>query len=454
MLRRTLETAKYRVDEAADGDEAVRKLGLSRYDLVLTDLKLPKKDGIAVLRAAREAFPQMPVIIMTAFGTIELAVQAMKEGAYHFIGKPFDSDHLLLEIERAISQFRLVTENLILKGQFAEKLGSPTIIGKSKKIAEVSALIQKVATSNATVLLLGESGTGKELFARVIHHNSPRRGRPFVAINCAAIPDTLLESELFGHERGAFTGATGAKPGKFELADGGTFLLDEVSELSPAVQAKLLRVLQEWTFERVGGTRTIEVDVRIVAASNADLARAVQEHRFREDLYFRLNVFPVSIPPLRERPEDIPALVEHFIMKYAVQMCRRVRGISKDALQLLMRYRWPGNIRELENFVERAVILATGEVLQPADFALGLGTMAATDEAAAGASLQEISARASRLAEIQRIRQTLARVGGNRQKAAEQLKVGYKTLQAKIEEYGIELPSVEGTGEPSPRRTR
>jgi len=454
MLRRTLETAKYRVDEAADGDEAARKLGLSRYDLVLTDLKLPKKDGIAVLRAAREAFPQMPVIIMTAFGTIELAVQAMKEGAYHFIAKPFDSDHLLLEIERAISQFRLVTENLILKGQFAEKLGSPTIIGKSKKIAEVSALIQKVATSNATVLLLGESGTGKELFARVIHHNSPRRGRPFVAINCAAIPDTLLESELFGHERGAFTGATGAKPGKFELADGGTFLLDEVSELSPAVQAKLLRVLQEWTFERVGGTRTIEVDVRIVAASNADLARAVQEHRFREDLYFRLNVFPVSIPPLRERPEDIPALVEHFIMKYAVQMCRRVRGISKDALQLLMRYRWPGNIRELENFVERAVILATGEVLQPADFALGLGTMAATDEAAAGASLQEVSARASRLAEIQRIRQTLARVGGNRQKAAEQLKVGYKTLQAKIEEYGIELPSVEGTGEPSPRRTR
>ncbi len=454
MLRRTLETAKYRVDEAADGDEAARKLGLSRYDLVLTDLKLPKKDGIAVLRAAREAFPQMPVIIMTAFGTIELAVQAMKEGAYHFIAKPFHSDHLLLEIERAISQFRLVTENLILKGQFAEKLGSPTIIGKSKKIAEVSALIQKVATSNATVLLMGESGTGKELFARVIHHNSPRRGRPFVAINCAAIPDTLLESELFGHERGAFTGATGAKPGKFELADGGTFLLDEVSELSPAVQAKLLRVLQEWTFERVGGTRTIEVDVRIVAASNADLARAVQEHRFREDLYFRLNVFPVSIPPLRERPEDIPALVEHFIMKYAVQMCRRVRGISKDALQLLMRYRWPGNIRELENFVERAVILATGEVLQPADFALGLGTMAATDEAAADASLQEVSARASRLAEIQRIRQTLARVGGNRQKAAEQLKVGYKTLQAKIEEYGIELPSVEGTGEPSPRRTR
>jgi DNA-binding NtrC family response regulator len=227
-----------------------------------------------------------------------------------------------------------------------------------------------------------------------------------------------------------------------------------VSELSPAVQAKLLRVLQERTFERVGGTRTVEVDVRIVAASNADLVRAVQEHRFREDLYFRLNVFPVSIPPLRERPEDIPALVEHFIMKYAVQMCRRVRGISKDALQLLMRYRWPGNIRELENFVERAVILATGEVLQPADFALGLGTMAATDEAAAGASLQEVSARASRLAEIQRIRQTLARVGGNRRRAAEQLKVGYKTLQAKIEEYGIELPSVEGTGEPSPRRPR
>jgi len=383
MLRQTLEKAKYRVDEAADGDEAVRKLGVFRYDLVLTDLKLPKKDGIAVLMAAREAFPQMPVIIMTAFGTIELAVQAMKEGAYHFIAKPFDSDHLLLEIERAISQFRLVAENLILKEESAKKLGAPTIIGKSKKIQEISGLLQKVAPSNATVLLLGESGTGKELFARVIHHNSPRRSRPFIAINCAAIPDTLLESELFGHERGAFTGAIGPKPGKFELADGGTFLLDEVSDLSLAVQAKLLRVLQERTFERVGGTRTVEVDVRIVAASNADLAKAVEEHRFREDLYFRLNVFPVSIPALRERPEDIPALVEHFLMKYATEMRRRVRGISRDALRLLMRYRWPGNIRELENFVERAVILTAGEVLQPADFTFGLGTTAATGEAGA-----------------------------------------------------------------------
>jgi len=447
MLRQTLERAKYRVDEAADGDEAVKKLGLARYDLVLTDLKLSKQDGMAVLRAAKESFPQMPVIMMTAFGTIDLAVQAMKEGAYQFITKPFDSDHLLLEIERAISQFRLVAENIILKEGFADRLGAPVIIGHSKKIQEVSALIQKVAPSNATVLLLGESGTGKELFARALHHRSPRRTRPFIAINCAAIPDTLLESELFGYERGAFTGATGPKPGKLELADGGTFLLDEVSELSPAIQAKLLRVLQDQTFDRVGGTRTIEVDIRIVAASNADLPKAVEERRFREDLYFRVNVFPISIPPLRERREDIPALVEHFIKKYAVQMRRQVRGISKEALQLLMGYHWPGNIRELENFVERAVILARSEVLQPADFAWGL-------EAAAGASLQEVTARASRLAEIECIRRTLARVGGNRQKAAEQLKVSHKALQAKIEEYGIEWPSAVGTKEPRARRAR
>ncbi len=438
MLRQTLERAKYRVDEAANGDEAVKKLGLARYDLVLTDLKLSKQDGMAVLRAAKESFPQMPVIMMTAFGTIDLAVQAMKEGAYQFITKPFDSDHLLLEIERAISQFRLVAENIILKEGLADRLGAPVIIGNSKKIQEVSALIQKVAPSNATVLLLGESGTGKELFARALHHQSPRRGRPFVAINSAAIPDTLIESELFGHERGAFTGATGAKPGKFELANGGTLFLDEVSELAPAVQAKLLRVLQEQAFDRVGGTRTIEVDIRIVAASNADLAQAVRDRRFREDLYFRLNVFPVSLPPLRERPEDIPALVDHCIAKYAMEMRRRVRGISKDALKLLIQHSWPGNIRELENCIERAVILTTGEVLQPADFALGLGPTPVGDEATDEGSLQEVSARASRMAEIECIRRTLANVRGNQQKAAERLKVSHKTLKTKIEEYGIE----------------
>jgi DNA-binding NtrC family response regulator len=378
----------------------------------------------------------------------------VKEGAYHFIAKPFDSDHLLLEVERAMSQFRLVTENLILKEGLAGKLGAPTIIGKSKKMLEVSALIQKVAASNATVLLLGESGTGKELFARALHYQSPRRTHPFVAINCAAIPDTLIESELFGYERGAFTGAVGSKPGRFELANGGTLLLDEVSELAPAVQAKLLRVLQQQTFERVGGTRTIEVDVRIVAASNADLAKAVRERRFREDLFFRLNVFPVPIPPLRERPDDIPALVEHFIARYAVELRRDIRSISKGALQLLMHYRWPGNVRELENFVERALILTTGEVLQPVDFSLGLGATAMTDEGAAGESLQEIGAEASRLAEIEGIRRALAAAGGNRKKAAYQLKVSSKTLEAKIEEYGIETSSQEGAVERRNRRTR
>jgi DNA-binding NtrC family response regulator len=376
MVRQTLEAAKYRVDDAPDGQEAIRKLGLGRYDLVLTDLKVPKQDGFAVLRAAKEAHPELPVIVMTAFGTIDLAVRAMKEGAYHFITKPFDSDHLLLEIERAISRYRLVVENLVLKDGLADRLGPPTIVASSPKMQEVLSLIQRVAGSDATVLLHGESGTGKELVAQALHHWSPRRARPLVAINCAAIPDSLIESELFGHERGAFTGATAAKPGKFELADGGTLLLDEIGDLPLAVQAKLLRVLQERTVERVGGTRTITIDVRIVAATNADLGTAVQERRFREDLYFRLNVFPVSIPPLRDRVDDVPALVDHFIAKYARRMRRNVRGVAKGALQLLVRYRWPGNVRELENFVQRAIILATGEWLQPADFALGLGEAA------------------------------------------------------------------------------
>jgi DNA-binding NtrC family response regulator len=453
MIRRTLEAAKYSVDEATDGEEAVRKLGVARYRLVLTDLKLPKRDGFAVLKAAKEAFPQMPVIMITAFGTIDLAVRAMKEGAYHFIAKPFDSDHLLMEIERAIAQFQLVVENLVLKEGLADTLGAPRIVGNSKKIQEVATLIEKVAGSGATVLLLGESGTGKELFARGLHHKSPRRARSFVAINCPAIPDNLLESELFGHERGAFTGAVGAKPGKFELADGGTLFLDEVSELSPAVQAKLLRVLQERTFERVGGTRMIEVDVRVVAASNVDLAKAVRDRRFREDLYFRLNVFPVSIPPLRERLEDVPALVEHFIAKYAVRVGRHIRGVGKDALQALMRYRWPGNVRELENFVERAVILATGDLLRPADFPLGVGAPESSDEHPPEGSLREISARASRQAEIDHIRRTLAAVGGNRKKAAEQLKLSEKEVQAKVEEYGIEVAAERDASGPRPRRS-
>jgi len=445
MLRETLEGAGYKVDEAADGEEALKKLSLNHYQLILTDLKLPRKDGLAVLRAAREVASNLPVILMTAYGTIESAVQAMKDGAVDFLAKPFDSDYLLRLMERVLERYRLYTENLVLKEGFAEKLGFPKIVGASRAIQQVSALIQKVAPSNATALLLGESGTGKELFARALHQMGTRAGRPFIAINCAAIPDTLLENELFGHEKGAYTGAQSQKQGKFELADTGTLFLDEIGDLSPAVQAKLLRVLQDGAFERVGGTRPIQVDVRIIAATNTDLARAVRERRFREDLFFRLNVFPISIPPLRERPEDIPMLVTHFVHRFAQEMRKEVREVTPEALKGLMAYPWPGNVRELENFIERAVILAAGPTLTVQDFALGVkrGRGELEPDLPLTGSLHEVSARASARAERDLIARTLQGTGGNKSKAAEVLRVSYKTLLNKIKEYGIEATPEE-----------
>ncbi|MGH7408374.1 MAG: sigma-54-dependent transcriptional regulator [Candidatus Methylomirabilales bacterium] len=445
MLRETLEGAGYKVDEAADGEEALKKLSLNHYQLILTDLKLPRKDGLAVLRAAREVASNLPVILMTAYGTVESAVQAMKDGAVDFLAKPFDSDYLLRLMERVLERCRLYTENLVLKEGFAEKLGFPKIVGASRAIQQVSALIQKVAPSNATALLLGESGTGKELFARALHQMGTRAGRPFIAINCAAIPDTLLENELFGHEKGAYTGAQAQKQGKFELADTGTLFLDEIGDLSPAVQAKLLRVLQDGAFERVGGTRPIQVDVRIIAATNTDLTRAVRERRFREDLFFRLNVFPISIPPLRERPEDIPMLVTHFVHRFAQEMRKEVREVTPEALRALMAYPWPGNVRELENFIERAVILAAGPTLTVQDFALGVkrGRGELEPDLPLTGSLHEVSARASARAERNLIARTLQGTGGNKSKAAEALRVSYKTLLNKIKEYGIETTPEE-----------
>ncbi len=440
MLKETLEGAGYSVTEASDGQEAIKLISILRFDLILTDLRLPKKDGMAVLKATREVDPQSPVILMTAYGDIETAVRAMKEGAYDFIPKPFDSDYLLFLIERALERQRLLAENLILREEFAAKLGFPKIVGVSRGIREVSSLVQKVASSPATVLLMGESGTGKELFARAIHQMSERRVRPFIAINCAAIPETLLESELFGHEKGAFTGAVSLKQGKFELADGGSLFLDEIGDLSLAVQAKLLRVLQDGSFERVGGTKTIRVDVRIIAATNTDLALAVKERRFREDLFFRLNVFPVTIPPLRERPEDVPPLVEHFLTKFNSEMRKNIKGISPEALQVLKEYHWPGNVRELQNFVERAVILCQGTQLLPEQFPLSYKKEPEARDLRISlhGSLHEVSTRASHLAEKVLIQRTLEETHGNKARAADILQVSYKTLLNKIKEYGIE----------------
>jgi len=440
MLKETLEAEGYTVIAARDAVKGIKYLKDGKIDLVLTDLKLPGKSGIDVLKASKEENHLIPVIVMTAFGSVESAVAAMKEGAFDFITKPFDTDHLIILIKRALETQRLVTENILLKEEVSSRFGLPKIIGKSRKISDVAQIIQKVAPTKTTVLILGESGTGKELFARALHHLSSRNHYPFVPINCAAIPKTLLESELFGHEKGAFTGAESRKLGKFELADRGTIFLDEIGDMELSIQAKLLRALEEGEIERVGAVSSITLDVRIVAASNKDLENAVEEKKFREDLFYRLNVFPVKIPPLRERTEDIPLLVEYFINKYCAEMKKPVKGVSKEALNMLMSYHWKGNVRELENTIERAVILCDGDLVTPEHFVLSTEALSTTPAAAspANGTLESVAKQALRTAETRRIVSALKETKGNKSRAAETLQVSYKTLLTKIKEYGIE----------------
>jgi DNA-binding NtrC family response regulator len=449
MLRRTLEAEGYGVEEAADGGSALEALGRRRFLAILTDLKLPGADGHAVLEAARGADPTVPVILMTAYGTVEDAVAAMKAGAYDFLPKPVDTDHLLLLLDRAIERRRLVHENLLLREEAADRLGLPRIVGEDPAMVTVGKQIQKVAPADTTVLLLGESGTGKELFARALHGLSPRKERPFVALNCAAIPEALLENELFGHEKGAYTGAGAAKIGRMELADRGTLFLDEIGELAPALQAKLLRVLQEKAFERVGGTRTIEVDLRVVAATNRDLAADVKQGRFREDLFYRLSVFPITVPPLRERPADLPALVEHILRRLARELGREGLRVSDQALAELAAHRWPGNIRELENALERAAIVTDDAQIGPEHLQLGPSGGEEADLkafrrlVALEGTLPQAAARAARLAERLIIGDALADSEGNKRRAAEVLGVSYKTLLTKIKELGMAGESPE-----------
>jgi DNA-binding NtrC family response regulator len=440
VLAETLEGEGYGVAEAADGEEAIQKLSGERFDLVLTDLKLPRKDGIEVLRAAKENSPSAAVVLMTGFGTIDLAVQAMKEGAYDFLSKPVDTNYLLVLIERALERQRLWRENILFRSEMAERLSLPEIVGRSPKIKEAFLLLEKVAPTPATVFLSGESGTGKEIFARALHFLSSRRSRPFVAINCAAIPENLQESELFGYEKGAFTGADSPKLGRFELADKGTLFLDEVGDLSLPTQAKLLRALQEGTLERVGGTKSIHVDVRFVAATNQDLVKATDERRFREDLFYRLHVFPIHLPPLRERPEDIPLLAERFVNRYALEMKKPVKGISSQALPLLQHYSWPGNVRELQNCMERAVILCPqGEVgRQHIQFGPERGGDALEISLDSSGSLLEASSKAARAVEKRLIQEALRESKGNKWQASKRLRVSYKTLFSKIKELEIE----------------
>jgi DNA-binding NtrC family response regulator len=445
MLRMTLENAGHSVDEARDGAEARRKLNENRYNLVLTDLKMPRADGLEVLRAAKSADPDTAVIMLTAYGTIDEAIQAMKEGAYEFLQKPVDSRHLLMLVERALGEARLRAESVLLKDEYARRYGFPRIIGESSAMQKVGREIQQVASTPTTVLLLGESGTGKELFARAVHHLSQRRDAPFVAINCAAIPDTLIENELFGHEKGAYTGADQRRVGKFELATRGTIFLDEISEIAPAVQSKLLRVLEERKVNRLGGSVDIDVNVRIIAATNRDLKAAVAARQFREDLYFRLAVFPVQIPPLRERRSDIVQLAEFFAAKYGRELRRAPLKLTAESAPVLEEYSWPGNVRELENCIERACILAHGSEITPADLNIKPPSEYTPREQTAllegfdlRGSLAEVSSRAQRLVERRKIDLTLRECGFNKSRTAERLSVSYKTLLTRVKELELE----------------
>lgn len=363
MLEEMLRADGMLVETAHTGKEALEKFRSRDFDLVLLDLRMPEMHGLQVLQEMKKEDPNIPVIVITAYGSVDNAVEALKIGAYDFITKPFKIEELRNAVARALEVEQLRREKEYLLSELQEEFRFEGVIGESPKMKEVMRMAQLVAKTDATVLICGESGTGKELLARSIHYQSNRRDRPFVVVNCGAITETLLESELFGHEKGAFTGAYTRKPGKFELADGGTLFLDEIGEMSPAMQVKLLRVLQERTFERVGGTTSITVDVRIIAATNRDLKKAVREGTFREDLYYRLNVIPIYLPPLRERKEDLPLLCDYLIARHCRKLHKKIRGISPQAMRILRKYHWPGNIRELDNVLERAIILTQDDVI-------------------------------------------------------------------------------------------
>ncbi len=444
MLRLALEAQGHTVVEASDEPQAIAALRQHRPAVVLTDLRLPIGDGFGVLRAAKELDPDLQVVVTTAYGSIQDAVAAVREGAMDFLAKPVDPDHLLLMVERALAQRRILTENLILKEELAERRGAPRIIGEDAQLRLVSQHLRRAAGTDATVLLEGESGTGKELFARALHVLSPRVDGPFVAINCAAIPETLLETELFGHEKGAFTGASNRKPGRFELAHRGTLFLDEIGDLPLALQAKILRALEEKRFERVGGTQSLHVDVRVVAATNRNLKARVAERLFREDLYFRLSVFPVQIPPLRERGMDVVILAKHFVSRFCRDVNKRSLHLSPAAIEELSAYAWPGNVRELQNCIERAVILCDAEEIQPRhlnlSFPAALQAQAPADAWAAidlSGTLIDAVRRVTREAEHRKIVSAMAEAGGSVPEAARALQIGHRVLLGKLRQYGI-----------------
>jgi two-component system NtrC family response regulator len=439
VMQTLLGEAGYEVLTAPSAVEALKVAASSDLDLVLTDMKMPKMSGIELLDELNRLYPNLPVIIMTAYGTVEKAVTAMKKGAFDYILKPFKNEEILVTIAKALEHRHLILKNLFLNQELDKKYGFPNIVGESRVMQEILELVKRVAQSRATVLVTGESGTGKELIARAIHQCSSRAAKSFISVNCAALTETLLESELFGHERGAFTHAVAMRKGRFELADGGTLFMDEVAEMSQALQVKLLRVLQEMEFERVGGARTIKVDVRVVAASNRDLKEEVEVGRFREDLYYRLNVVHLHLPPLRQRQEDIPLLAVHFINKYVQENLRDKTRVTPEALKLLIQYAWPGNIRELENVMERAVILCAHNTITPQDLPAELAP-AATDsrlEIDRFIPLDTPLPEALDAIEEQMIRRALEKSGQVQVRAAELLGITKSLLQYKLKKYHL-----------------
>ena len=445
MLRHALERQGHAVIEARDQAEALKVLQQAQPSLVLSDLRLPEGDGFGVLRASKEIDTDVPVIVMTAYGSIEDAVTAMKEGALDFLAKPVDPDHLLLLVSRALEQRRLVNENLLMKEELAVRRGAPQQVGDDASLRKVFASLQRAASTDTTVLIEGESGTGKELFARSLHALSARADAPFVAINCAAIPDTLLETELFGHEKGAFTGAVARKPGKFEMAHRGTLFLDEIGDLPLGLQAKILRALEERRFERVGGTALVTVDVRLVAATNRGLRAAVAARRFREDLFFRLSVFPITVPPLRDRGNDIPLLARYFVDRFCRDLKKKPLVLSPAALDALRSYRWPGNVRELQNCIERAVILAEGDSILPRHLNLSFVDTSPAEQPPNpwahvdfSGALVDVTKRVVAEVERLKIREVMREAEGNKGRASELLQISYKNLLAKLKEHAIE----------------
>jgi len=437
LLKLVLTEEGYTVETASSGEEAVRKVEEFFYNLVIMDMKMGGIGGLEALKRIKEISSAVQVLMVTAYASVHTAVDAMRSGALNYLTKPIDLEELKVQVEKTMQFSRLMVENESLRAQVADAFEATHIIGKSPRIMEIFETLRMVAPTEATVLILGESGTGKELVADAIHANSPRSKGPLVKVNCAALPETLLESELFGHEKGSFTGAVARREGRFKLADGGTLFLDEIGEMSLLLQAKLLRVIQTKSFERVGGSETITSDVRLIVATNRDLEEEVREGRFREDLFYRLNVVPVTLPPLRERKEDIPLLAEHFLKEIAERNGKLIRGFSPQAMDLLVRNRWKGNVRELENVVERAVIMGRGDIVEPGD--LPGHMMQEGDSLVSGV----IPGRPLSDLEREAILSTLEMTGGNRTETARLLGISRRTLQYKLKEFKITSKDVQ-----------